>query len=113
MTNVVGGTRILFEILWGPPPSPEALLHHEKIQDCVNLIRMTNDSCRHGDLVILLFINSELCSLISENEIKRQRSIIRYLLDDLGDALIASAEQVEISFVHRACLWDTESTFKD
>ena len=56
---------------------------------------------------------SELCSLISENEIKRQRSIIQYLLDDLGDALIASAEQVEISFVHQACLWDTESTFKD
>ena len=62
----------------------------------------------HGDLVILLLVFSELCSLISENEIKRQRSIIQALLDDLGDALIASSEQVEISFVHRACLWDTE-----
>ena len=66
----------------------------------------------HGDLVILL-VFSELCSLISENEIKRQRSIIQALLDDLGNALIASSQQVEISFIHRACLWDTESTFKD
>ena len=69
---------------------------------------MTNDSCIHGDLVF-----SELCSLISENEIKRQRSIIQALLDDPGDALIASSQQVEKSFVHQACLWDTESTFKD
>ena len=56
---------------------------------------------------------SELCSLISENEIKRQRSIIQALLDDLGDAVIASTEQVEIGFVHRVCLRDAESTSKD
>ena len=42
-----------------------------------------------------------------------QKNMIQTLLDDLGDALIATTEQVEISFVHRACLRDAESTFKD
>ena len=110
MVKIIDATKILLRTLWSPVPAELDLdATATSIEECMDIVRATRGPELLPDVIALVFVFSELCTITSEADRRQNMPLIQAFLDDFA-SVMKNGDPVELEFVYQFALVDAYQT---
>ena len=110
MVNIIDATKILLRTLWSPVPAELDLdATATSIEECIDIVRATRRPELLPDIIALVFVFSELCTITSEADRQQNTPLVQTFLDEFASAM-KNGDPVELEFVYQFALVDAYQT---